>query len=42
MAKKIPRARLVMIEGAAHAANMSHPDDFNGALRTFLDSLPVM
>jgi pimeloyl-ACP methyl ester carboxylesterase len=41
MAKKIPGARLVMVEGAAHAANMSHSDEFNDALRTFLDALPT-
>jgi pimeloyl-ACP methyl ester carboxylesterase len=39
MAKKIPGAELVLIEGAAHAANMSHPDEFNGAVRSFLDAL---
>ncbi len=39
MAKKIPDAKFVVIEGAAHAANMSHPDEFNAALREFLGSL---
>jgi len=39
MAKKIPGAKLVMVEGAAHAANMSHAAEFNAALRTFLDGL---
>jgi pimeloyl-ACP methyl ester carboxylesterase len=39
MAKKIPGARLEMIDGAAHAANMEQPDAFNRALRSFLDGL---
>jgi pimeloyl-ACP methyl ester carboxylesterase len=41
MARKIPGARLVVVEGAAHAANMTHPDEFNAALRSFLGDLPV-
>jgi len=39
MAKKIPGAQLAVIEGAAHAANMSKPDEFNRAIRHFLDAL---
>jgi pimeloyl-ACP methyl ester carboxylesterase len=39
MAKKIPGAELVKIEGAAHAANMEKPDEFNAALRGFLAKL---
>lgn len=39
MAKKIPGARLEKIEGAAHAANMTHPAEFNAALRGFLETL---
>ncbi len=41
MAKKIPGASLVVIEGAAHAANMTHPAEFNAALRGFLETLPA-
>lgn len=40
MARKIPDARIVMIEDAAHAANMQKPEQFNAELLTFLDSLP--
>jgi pimeloyl-ACP methyl ester carboxylesterase len=39
MAKKIPGARLVSVGGAAHAANMQKPDEFNTALLDFLDGL---
>lgn len=39
MAKKIPAARLEMIAGAAHAANMEEPDAFNRVLRDFLDDV---
>ena len=30
--------RLVVVEGAAHASNLSHPDQVNGPLRAFLDA----
>ncbi len=40
MAKKIPGARLEVIEGGAHAANMQQPEAFNAALVSFLDGLP--
>lgn len=39
MAKKIPGARLEMIEGAAHAANMEEPEAFNKALRDLLEEI---
>ena len=39
MAKKIPGARLEVIDGAGHAANMEKPDEFNATLLDFLDSL---
>jgi pimeloyl-ACP methyl ester carboxylesterase len=39
MAKKIPGAKLVKIDGAGHAANMEKTDEFNAALLDFLDSL---
>jgi 3-oxoadipate enol-lactonase len=32
---------LVVVEGAAHAANLSHPEVVDPALRTFLESLPA-
>lgn len=31
---------LVVVEGAAHAPNLSHPEEVNAAVRTFLQSLP--
>lgn len=40
MAKKIPGAELVMIEGAGHAASIEKPEAFNEALLGFLDGLP--
>jgi pimeloyl-ACP methyl ester carboxylesterase len=40
MAGKIPGARLAVIEGAGHAANLDRPEPFNRILRTFLDDLP--
>ena len=39
MAKKIPGARLEVIEGAGHAANMQKPDEFNAIVLKFLDDL---
>jgi 3-oxoadipate enol-lactonase len=30
---------IIQVEGAAHAPNMTHPDQVNAALRAFLDSL---
>ena len=41
IASKIPGARLEVIEGAGHAANLDQPDAFNRVLRAFLDSLPT-
>ena len=40
MAKKIPGAELVVIEGAGHAASIEKPGAFNEALLGFLDGLP--
>jgi pimeloyl-ACP methyl ester carboxylesterase len=40
MAAKIPGARLEVIEGAGHAANLDRPEAFNRVLRAFLDALP--
>ncbi len=40
LTKVVPDHRgVVVIEGGAHAANMSHPDQFNAALRDFLATL---
>lgn len=40
MAKKIPGADLVKIEGGGHAVNMEQPAAFNEALLSFLGKLP--
>jgi pimeloyl-ACP methyl ester carboxylesterase len=38
----LPAARpLVLVEGAGHASNLSHPDPVNTAVRAFLDGLPA-
>jgi len=37
LAEHIPGARLVLIEGAAHLANVEQADEFNGALLAHLD-----
>lgn len=41
MAKKIPGARLEVIRGAGHLANLDQPDAFNDILLGFVDSLPA-
>lgn len=40
MAKKIPGARLEVIRGAGHSANLDQPEVFNRVLLDFLDALP--
>ncbi len=40
MAEKIPSARKVIIEDAAHLPNMDQPDEFRRVVTAFLDSLP--
>ena len=40
MSAKIPGARLELIAGAGHAANIDNPDAFNRVLIDFLGSLP--
>ena len=39
MVDAIPSARKVIIEDAAHLPNMDHPDEFQGIVREFLNSL---
>lgn len=39
MANQLPDADLVIIPGAGHAANLSHPEPVNRALEVFLDKL---
>ncbi len=39
MAAKVPGARLEVIPGAGHAANLDNPEAFNRVLLAFLDSL---
>jgi pimeloyl-ACP methyl ester carboxylesterase len=41
MARKIPGASKVVIEGAGHAANLHQPAAFNSAVENFLAGLPV-
>lgn len=42
MCAALPECRgLIVVDGAAHAANLSHPDIVNPALREFLDGLPA-
>ncbi|QTZ94905.1 alpha/beta fold hydrolase [Streptomyces auratus] len=38
---RMPDARLVLIERAAHLPNLERPDEFNAALEEFLRSLPA-
>jgi len=40
MARKIPGARLEVIAGAGHSANLDQPEAFNRVVRDFLDALP--
>ena len=37
MARKIPGAELVVLDGAGHEANLDQPDAFNAAVLDFLD-----
>lgn len=39
MAKKIPGVSKAVIEGAGHSANLDRPEEFNAAVRDFLNSL---
>jgi pimeloyl-ACP methyl ester carboxylesterase len=39
MARKIPNAMKVVIEGAGHAANLHQPAAFNHAVESFLGGL---
>ncbi len=41
MARKIPGAAKVVIDGAGHAANLHQPAAFNRAVETFLAGLPA-
>jgi 3-oxoadipate enol-lactonase len=39
IAARIPGARLVVLEGAAHIANLDQPDEFTNALNDFLEEV---
>jgi pimeloyl-ACP methyl ester carboxylesterase len=39
MVERIPSARKVIIEDAAHLPNMDHPDEFQTLVANFLESL---
>lgn len=40
LARRIPGARLAVIEGAGHVSNLERPDEFNRAIAEFLRSVP--
>ena len=40
MAAGLPHARMVVVPGAGHAANLTHPQPVNAALAQFLAQLP--
>jgi pimeloyl-ACP methyl ester carboxylesterase len=39
MIEKLPSARMVRVEDAAHLPNMDHPDEFQAAVTNFLENL---
>ena len=39
MSEKIPNATIAVIQGAGHAPPVSHSDEFNAVLRTYLERL---
>lgn len=39
MAQRLPNAKLVIVPGAGHAANLTHPEPVNAAIESFLSSL---
>jgi pimeloyl-ACP methyl ester carboxylesterase len=41
MTEKIPSARKVIIEDAAHLPNMDHPPEFQGIVKDFLENLSI-
>ena len=41
MAAKIPHARLVVVDGAGHAPNVTHRAEFDDAILGFLETLPA-
>jgi pimeloyl-ACP methyl ester carboxylesterase len=41
MLEKLPSARKVTIEDAAHLPNMDQPQEFQRIVKDFLDGLPV-
>ena len=40
MVKKLPSARKVIIDNAAHLSNMDQPREFQGIVAAFLKDLP--
>jgi pimeloyl-ACP methyl ester carboxylesterase len=40
LARSVPGARLVLLEGVGHQSNMEVPDRFTEAVRTFLRTVP--
>ena len=41
LAAGLSNARLVVVPGAGHAANLTHPETVNPAIERFLDGLPA-
>ncbi|MGH2621680.1 MAG: alpha/beta fold hydrolase, partial [Anaerolineales bacterium] len=41
MVEKIPSARKVIIDDAAHLPNLDHPEEFRGIVAAFLDGLAL-
>jgi len=41
MIEKIPSAKKVIIEDAAHFPNMDQPHEFQGIVKDFLESLSI-
>jgi pimeloyl-ACP methyl ester carboxylesterase len=40
LAGRVPHSTIAVIDGAGHMPNLERPDAFNGALMTFLDTIP--
>jgi pimeloyl-ACP methyl ester carboxylesterase len=39
LARSIPRAELILLPGVSHFAPLQRPEQFNGAMRAFLDNI---
>jgi pimeloyl-ACP methyl ester carboxylesterase len=41
LARRMPNTELFVVEGAAHAPNLTHPEPVNAAISAFPDRLPT-